>query len=187
MASRQRDGVWRQPHEEVSFYMAQAQPGRKMNERGRSGWLRCAIPKSSVWLSSSHERMQFLRLSDGRVVATNNLVLGHKAEDYVSRVPQGEPIAQELKTKIYHPKSKEALGVLLGFLENSDDPLGELFGHEPIWKTKSGLPDKLAYGLYRRFGEELPEGTSRKYSHSGKSVRFYSPERVRHARQDRPG
>jgi hypothetical protein len=112
--------------------------------------------------------MYFIKLSDGRVVVTNDL--WKDTDSWVSAVPTGALIGQKLVTRICQPKSKEALFTLLGMLVN---PGGRSEGWDPIWKTKSGLSDKEAYTLTRKYdGNQLPYTKRRKYRGEGVSASF---------------
>lgn len=122
--------------------------------------------------------MQFFRLSDGRVVVTNDLWFSTSEEDFVSAVPEGSLIAQKLSTRICQPKSREALATLLGLLDSAERRYDRP-GFDPRWTTKSGLSDAEAYRLSKEFSHgQLPEGTCRTYRDPTVYASYASPENV---------
>jgi hypothetical protein len=73
---------------------------------------------------------------------------------------------------VRRPKSKEAVAVLIGMLEN---PGRREEGWDPIWRTKKTLSDEEAYQIKEEFGlggNQLPEVTPRKHTYAT----FSSPE-----------
>lgn len=116
--------------------------------------------------------MMFVKLSDGRIVVTNDL--WDDTDSWVSAVPTGSLIGKMLKTHICSPKSKQALVALLEMLV---DPGKLEDGCGARWVMKSGLSDIEARDLARQYiDHQLPEVASRTYRESDSYSTFWSPE-----------
>lgn len=168
---------------------------RKKNEPVKSGWCRQVIYKDCPRqnhsdLGSYHDvgNIKFIKLSDGRVIVTNDLRGGGEdttdddhGSSWVSAVPDGALIGCILSTRVCQPKSIDALTCLMKLLnhtsstssvssslplvvaEKSDDD-----DDGPIWKINGNLlSDRGAYyELCKKYGTtELPSTscTSRQY------------------------
>jgi len=114
----------------VSFYL----PGP--NDAGReSGWRRRII------YESRHVRgklgyngsLQLIKLSDERIVVTNDLWESVDKVDWVRSVPNDALTGVKLSTRVCRPESRDALEALLGVLVTYDNELTP-------WKTKDKLP-----------------------------------------------
>lgn len=132
--------------EVVSFYVF------FVNQR-KSGWERRVIYRDrrmSYTLGHSGA-MHFIKLSDGRIVATNDLWC-ETHDGWVSSVPPGALIGENLSTHLCRPKSKSTLATLLCLLE---DPGETASSTNAVWKTKSELSDIEAYKLRHHYGRHF--------------------------------
>lgn len=159
----------------LSFYIGSPQRSIKSYEPPKSGWQRCVIYQGrhlprDLGCSGS---MMFFKLSDGRVILTNDLWYD---DLYVSILPEGAIVGYPLNTRVCRPLSREASDSLAEMLQQ---PGRQQKGFDPIWRTKSNLSDEEAYELTSKFhGSQLPEGTSRTFHSSSSHAYFSSPENV---------
>jgi hypothetical protein len=107
--------------------------------------------------------MMFIKLRDGRVVATNDL--WNDKQGWVSAVSAGALTGWKMSTRVSQHKSKEALSTLFGVLKQGT-----------FWRVKSGLSDAEAHALSSEYGDQLPQVTMRIYQTEGFSSIFASPE-----------
>jgi hypothetical protein len=109
------------------------------------------------------------------VILTNDL--WYDNDSYVSVVPDSALVGYQLKTFICSPLSKEASTSLLELLQH---PGRQQKGFDPVWRTKSDMSDEEAYQLVCKFSfpgrevPQLPQGTSREFKSSTKSLTSYA-------------
>ena len=157
--------------EAISFYEHSSQGALKAGESPKSGWRRYVIYDGRHMdddfgaLSS----MSFIHLSDGRIIATNDLWSDTSDEGWMRSLPRGALIGNSLKTRMCRPMSTEALALIMDMMGGTSSRL------------KSGLSDREAYDIHQRFlrfrVDEIPSQTMRTYSDSTThDARFASPE-----------
>ena len=112
--------------------------------------------------------MCFIKLSDGRIIATNDLWHDTSHDYGWSRsVPNGALVGVSLGTRMCRPKSIEALKLIMHMM----------LVHHTFCILKSGLSDLEAYEQRNNIGSgEIPEVTERTYRSSHVYSRFSSPE-----------
>eukprot|EP01068_Selenidium_serpulae_P010002 Selendium_serpulae@DN5369_c0_g1_i1.p1 len=160
-----RDGV-------VSFYTPRAKRSLLFKqgalEMPTSGWERSVIYGDQHYEDLDSlgycGGMWFIKLSDGRIIATNDLW----DESWSPSVPTGALVGVRLNTKMCRPKSNKTMGVIL-------DLLSECHAGGRL-TLKSGLTDKEAFDLTDEISGELPEKTPRQYKGPRVFASFSSPE-----------
>jgi hypothetical protein len=166
----------------ISFYLRRAtQSFLQRFEDQKSGWQRCVIyqGRHSQNNLGCGGVMKLFKLSDGRVILTNDL--WYDNDSYVSVVPDRALVGYPLNTFICSPLSKEASKSLLELLQH---PGRQQKGSHPIWLTKSDMSVEDAYQLVRKFSypsrkvPQLPQGTERTFQSFTTYNSFSSPENV---------
>jgi len=179
--SRERS---RQPHkdcfwtmnnkEALSFYLFSTRERVRHFEPRRSGWSRHVIYRGRHVQGhlGYNGTLHFIKLSDGRVVATNDL--WEDLDGWVSAVPNRALIGYKLATKWCRPKSKDALSTLMSLLEY---PIERRKGFDSTWRIRSGLCDAEAYKLSVDFpGNQFPAAKTRKLRDEHALASFSSPK-----------
>lgn len=141
--------------EAISFYSFEKQSRLRRGDQPVSGWDRCVIYKGRHWKARLGVvgNMFFIKLSDGRVVLTNDLWFPSDNSNRVTPLPQGYIVGYRLNTKNCLIKTKAALEALLSIVKVRED------GH---FSTMTGLSDQEAYALPKHYAQ-LPTCGSRKY------------------------
>ena len=159
--------------EALSFYLFSSQERVRQLEPRRSGWSRHVIYRGRHIQGhlGFNGIMHFIKLSDGRVVVTNDL--WEDIDGWVSAVPKRALIGYKLATKWCRPRSKEALSTLMDLVE---DRSGHREGLNPVWRIRSGLSDAEAYELSERFPRnQFPASKTRQYRDNRAFASFVSP------------
>ena len=160
--------------EALSFYRYSTPRTRTRFEPIKSGWTRCIIYTNRYTPATlgNAGQMMFVKLSDGRIVVTNDL--WDAFEGWVSAVPAGSLLGRMLDTHVCSPKSKEAL---LALFEMLVDPGKPQDGINRRWTMKLGLSDIEVRERIRQYsGHQLPQVASRTYREAGVSSACWSPE-----------
>lgn len=96
--------------EAIVFYRQSSRASLRDSERNQSGWQRCIIYENrhSPGYLGFGGAMNFCKLSDGRVVLTNDLWDEVRGENrgWVSAVPRGALIGYKLSTRVCQPVTK---------------------------------------------------------------------------------
>ncbi|CAB9530663.1 expressed unknown protein [Seminavis robusta] len=183
--------------EAISFFVATEPRTFRPNEPARLGWERHIIYKNRRWPNhlGYGAAMIFLKLSDGRIVLTNDLWAGGTSDSQnyiVAQLPPNALIGVILsETRICQPKTKAALQGLLELLKRPLDPIIHVHS---VWRTKTGLTDEQAWDLAgpgpqstkivgkKKAGKnkqtlpQLPQVTRRTHQGQHMQSTFYSPE-----------
>ena len=157
--------------EALSFYLCSPKRWLVNGEEASLGWSRQVVYAGKHYFDLGHGGgMFFFKLSDGRVLLTNDLWDDSHRREWLSSVPKNAFIGHKLATKVCQLKSKDAIAALLDLV----DEHGSRFGNFTI--QRGILSDERAYAL-RELG--LPEITPRKYSSDSCYARFSSCEGAR--------
>jgi len=154
----------------LSFYQCSSKSTLRGSELSTSGWQRCKVYDGRHWTKDLGVAgsMFFIKLSDGRIIATNDLWHDTSGDYGWSRsVPNGALVGVSLGTRMCRPKSTKALNLIMDMMVD----------HHTFCHLKSGLSDREAYEQNDNIGSgEIPEVTERTYRSSHVYSRFSSPE-----------
>lgn len=159
----------------LSFCVFSSKSRLAKGEQVASGWQRCTIYKGRhVRGARGFSRsVIFIKLSNGKLIVTNDLWDDTSEQGWVHAVPEGALVGHKLSTRVCHPRSQAAIDVLLGLL------VPRRWETAP-YVTRKGLTDEEAHNLENQFGyDELPFNLSREYHTPTSHSYFCSPDDVR--------
>lgn len=153
----------------ISFYQKASKSSLRRGEEPQTGWQRQTIYSGRHMVNDLGCASSFfiIKLSDGRIIATNDLWNDTSFAGWSTHVPNGALVGASLETNLCGPMSKEDLTCLVNLICPRSS--------ENYIFVRSDLTDKQAYEM-RGMGRILPKWKSRSYSDSTVFCSFSSPE-----------